>query len=242
VINERMAAANWPGRNAIGLHFREGNEKHPMLEVVGVVSDTREISLYKSPYPMIYVPYWADGTGPAATIVLKTSRPAETIVPEIRRAIWSVDPTIPVPAVATFRASIDRVVAPDRFQMLLVLGFAVSAVVLASLGIYGVPAFAVARRARELAIRLALGAAPSALVRMVVRQGLAPVAVGLVIGLAGAVIVGRLMETLLFETSGVSPWMLLAIAAGIGLVAVVACFIPARRVTRIDAVQAIRSE
>ena len=242
VINERMAAANWPGRNAIGLHFREGNEKHPMLEVVGVVSDTREISLYKSPYPMIYVPYWADRVGPAATIVLKTSRPAETMVPEIRRAIWSVDPTIPVPAVATFRASIDRVVAPDRFQMLLVLGFAVSAVVLASLGIYGVPAFAVARRARELAIRLALGAAPSALVRMVVRQGLAPVAVGLVIGLAGAVIVGRLMETLLFETSGVSLWMLLAIAAGIGLVAVVACFIPARRVTRIDAVQAIRSE
>jgi predicted permease len=242
VINERMAAANWPGRNAIGLHFREGNEKHPMLEVVGVVSDTREVSLYKSPYPMIYVPYWADGVGPAATIVLKTSRPAETMVPEIRRAIGSVDPTIPVPAVATFRASIDRVVAPDRFQMLLVLGFAVSSVVLASLGIYGVPAFAVARRARELAIRLALGAAPSALVRMVVRQGLAPVAVGLVIGLAGAVIVGRLMETLLFETSGVSPWMLLAIAAGIGLVAVVACFIPARRVTRIDAVQAIRSE
>jgi predicted permease len=242
VINERMAAANWPGRNAIGLHFREGNEKHPMLEVVGVVSDTREVSLYKSPYPMVYVPYWADGVGPAATIVLKTSRPAETMVPEIRRAIGSVDPAIPMPAVATFRASIDRVVAPDRFQMLLVLGFAVSSVVLASLGIYGVPAFAVARRARELAIRLALGAAPSALVRMVVRQGLAPVAVGLVIGLAGAVIVGRLMETLLFETSGISPWMLLAIAAGIGLVAVVACFIPARRVTRIDAVQAIRSE
>jgi predicted permease len=242
VINERMAAANWPGRNAIGLHFREGNEKHPMLEVVGVVRDTREVSLYKSPYPMIYVPYWADGIGPAATIVLKTSRPPEALAPEIRRAIWSVDPTIPVPTVATFRTSIDRVVAPDRFQMLLVLGFALSAVVLTSLGVYGVPAFAVARRARELAIRLALGAAPSALVRMVVRQGLAPVAVGLAIGLAGAVIVGRLMETLLFETSGVSPWMLLAIATGIGLVAVVACFIPARRVTRIDAVQAIRSE
>ena len=184
-----------------------------MLEVVGVVSDTREVSLYKSPYPMIYVPYWADGVEPAATIVLKTSRPAETIVPEIRRAIWAVDPTIPVPAVATFRASIDRVVAPDRFQMLLVLGFALSAVVLACLGIYGVPAFAVARRARELAIRLALGAAPSTLVRMVVRQGLAPVAVGLVIGLAGAVLVGRLMASLLFDTPGVNAWMLLSIAA-----------------------------
>ena len=126
--------------------------------------------------------------------------------------------------------------------MLLVLGFALSAVVLASLGIYGVPAFAVARRARELAIRLALGAAPSALVGMVVRQGLAPVAVGLGIGLAGAVVAGRLMEGLLFETAGASLWMLLAIAIGITLVAVVACVIPARRVTRIDPVQTMRSE
>lgn len=242
IVNERMAAANWPERHAIGLRFRQGNEKHPMLEVIGIVSDTREVSLYKSPYPMIYVPYWTDGIGPAATIVLKTSRPADAVVPEVRRAIWSVDPAIPVPAVATFRESIDRIVAPDRFQMLLVLGFALSAVVLATLGIYGVPAFAVARRARELAIRLALGAAPSALVGMVVRQGLVPVAIGLAIGLPGAVIVGRLMESLLFETSGASPWMLLAIAAGIGLVAFVACLIPARRVTRIDAVQAIRSE
>jgi putative ABC transport system permease protein len=242
VVNERMAAANWPGRNAIGLRFREGNERHPMLEVVGVVGDTREVSLYKSPYPMIYVPYWADGSGPATTVVLKTSRPAETIVPEIRRAIWSVDPTIPVPAVATFRASIDRVVAPDRFQMLLVLGFALSAVVLASLGIYGVPAFAVARRARELAIRLALGAAPSALVAMVVRQGLTPVAAGLGIGLGGAVLAGRLMEGLLFETSGAGLWMLLSIAMGITLVAFVACVIPARRVARIDPAQTMRSE
>jgi putative ABC transport system permease protein len=242
VVNERMAAANWPGRHAIGLRFREGNERHPMLAVVGVVGDAREVSLYKSPYPMIYVPYWADGGGPAATLVIKTSRPADAIVPEIRRAIWSVDPTIPAPAVATFAESIDRIVAPDRFQMLLVLGFALSAVVLACLGIYGVPAFAVARRSRELAIRLALGAAPSTLVRMVVRQGLAPVAVGLVIGLAGAVVAGRLMESLLFETAGASPWMLLAIAAGIGSVAVVACIIPARRVMHIDAVQAIRSE
>ena len=242
VINERMAAANWPGRNAIGLHFREGNEKHPMLEVVGVVRDTREVSLYKSPYPMIFVPYWADGIGPAATIVLKTSRPPEAIAPEIRRAIWSVDPTIPVPTVATFRESIDRIVAPDRFQMLLVLGFALSAVVLASLGIYGVPAFAVARRARELAIRLALGASASTLVGMVVRQGLQPVAVGLGIGLAGAVVAGRLMEGLLFETAGASLWMLLSIAIGITLIALVACVIPARRVTRIDPVQTMRSE
>ena len=242
LINERMAETNWPGQPAIGRHFRQGNEKQPMVEVVGVVGDAREVSLYKAPYLMSYVPYWADGAGPGVTLVLKTDLPADVIVADVRRAIWTVDPTIPVPAVTTFRESINRIIAPDRFQMLLILGFALSAVVLASLGIYGVPAFAVARRTQELGIRLALGAAPGSLVRMVVGQGLAPVAVGLGLGLAGALVVGHMMEGLLFDAAEASPWMLLAVAAGITLVAVVACVIPARRVTRIDPVQAIRSE
>ncbi len=242
LVNQRLAAAMWPGQNPIGQQLRQGNEHHPLMEVIGVVGDTRDVSLYKMPYLMAYVPYWTDGADPSASLLIRTDLPADTIAPVLQRAIWDVDPTIPAPAVTTFQESVRRSVAPDRFQLLLVLGFALSAVVLAALGIYGVPAFAVAQRSQELGIRLALGAAPAALVRMVVRQGLLPVAIGLTVGLGGAVIAGRLMQSLLFDATGVDARVLLAVPAGIALIALVACYLPARRAARIDPVQAMRCE
>ena len=240
VVNERLAAALWPGRSPLGQLLRQGNEKHPLMEVVGLVADTRDVSLYKTPYLMAYVPYWTDGAGPSASVLVQTDLDPEAIAPALQRAIWDVDPTIPMPSVTTFQESVRRAVAPDRFQLLLVLGFALSAVVLAALGIYGVPAFAVAQRSQELGIRLALGAAPGALIRMVVRQGLRPVAIGLACGLVGAVVAGRLMQGLLFGASGVDPLVLAAVAVGVSAIAVTACYLPARRVARIDPVRAMK--
>jgi putative ABC transport system permease protein len=125
--------------------------------VIGVVGDTREVNLYKSPYLMAYVPYWSEETPASVAMVLKTDLPVDAVAPVVRRAIHDVDPEIPVPLVQSFSQAIDRAVAPDRFQLMLVSGFAIAAMLLAALGVYGVPAFAVARRSQELGIRLARG-------------------------------------------------------------------------------------
>ena len=128
----------------------------------------------------------------------------DAVAPLVRRAIHDVDPEIPVPLVQSFSQAIDRAVAPDRFQLLLVSGFAIAAMLLAALGVYGVPAFAVVRRSQELGIRLALGAAPRSLVRLVIVQSLTPVLTGILIGFAGAVAASRFLQSVLFEARGVS--------------------------------------
>ena len=159
-----------------------------------------------------------------------------------RRTVWSIDAAVPVPTVTTFAEAVERAVAPDRFQMLLVVAFAASALLLATLGMYGVPAFSVSRRTQELGIRLALGAPSGSLVRMVVREGLAPVAVGLALGLLGALAAGRLIQGLLFDVAPADPWALVGVMVLLAVVASIACYLPARRITRIDPVQALRSE
>lgn len=241
VLNERAAAAIWPGRDPLGLSFHRGGNDSPLCEVVGIVADTREVSLQKGPYLIGYVPYWNSPPW-QATIVLKTGVEPASMAGPLRQAVWDVDAAIPVPTVTTFASAVEQAVAPNRFQMLLVGAFALCALVLASLGIYGVPAFAVARRTQELGIRLALGARPSALVRAVVSEGLVPVLVGLVLGVLGAIAAARLVEGLLFDVSAQEPAAYAAVVAIITGVAIVACYVPARRVARIDPVQALRWE
>jgi putative ABC transport system permease protein len=240
VVNERTAQATWPGQNPIGRLCRQGNEHHLLLQVIGVVGDTREVSLYKSPYLMAYVPYWSEETPASVAMVLTTDLPVEAIAPPVRRAIHDVDPEIPVPVIQTFSQAIDRAVAPDRFQLMLVSGFAIAAMLLAALGVYGVPAFAVARRSRELGIRLALGAAPRSLVRLVIAQSLRPVLAGILVGFTGAVAAGRFLQSLLFEARGIEWGALVAVSVAVAGIALVACYIPARRVVRIDPTDAIR--
>jgi len=240
-LNERAASAIWAGQDPLGLRFHRGGNDTPLCEVVGIVADTREVSLQKGPSLMGYVPYW-NSPPSQATVVLKTRVEPSALAGPLRQAIWEIDPDIAVPTVTTFASTVQRAVAPNRFQMLLVGAFAVCALVLVSLGIYGVPAFAVARRTQELGIRLALGARPQALVRTVVRDGLAPVVAGLTIGLMGALAISRLIKELLFDVSAREPAAYAAVIAILASVALVACYVPARRVTRIDPVQALRWE
>ena len=240
VVNARTADAEWPGQDPVGRLCRQGNDNHPLLEVIGVVGDTREVSLYKSPYLMAYVPYWSEETPASVAMVLKTDLPVDAVAPLVRRAIHDVDPEIPVPLVQSFSQAIDRAVAPDRFQLMLVSGFALAAMLLAALGVYGVPAFAVVRRSQELGIRLALGAAPRSLVRLVIVQSLTPVLAGILIGFAGAVAASRFLQSVLFEARGVEWGALVAVSAAVAGIALVACYIPARRVVGIDPTVAIR--
>jgi putative ABC transport system permease protein len=240
VVNERTAQATWPDQDPLGRLCRQGNDNHPLLEVIGVVGDTREVSLYKSPYLMAYVPYWSEETPASVTMVLKTDLPVDAVTPLVRNAIRDVEPEIPVPLVQSFSQAVDRAVAPDRFQLMLVSGFAIAAMMLAALGVYGVPAFAVSRRSQELGIRLALGAAPRSLVRLVIAQSLAPVLMGIAIGFVGAVAASRFLQSLLFEARGVEWGALVAVSIAVAGIALVACYIPARRVIGIDPTVAIR--
>ncbi len=190
---------------------------------------------------MAYLPYWTI-TPESATVVLRSDVDTGVLADAFRKTVWNIDPAVPVPTVTTLTEAVARAVAPNRFQMLLVGAFAASALLLATLGTYGVPAFSVSRRTQELGIRLALGAPSGSLVRMVVREGLAPVAVGLVLGLLGALAAGRLIQGLLFAVAPADPWAFGGVMVLLVVVASIACYIPARRITRIDPVQSLRWE
>ena len=242
VVNERLAATLWPGEDPIGKRLHQGDVDQPLQEVIGAIADTREVALQRTPVPMGYVPYWGRRVPSTATLVLRTPLDESMLAAPLRQALWRVDAGIPAPQIISLTDAVSQAVAPERFQATMVAVFAAGALLLAAVGIYGVPAYLVARRRQELGIRLALGASPRTLVSMVVRQGLVPVAAGLVLGLAGALAAGRAVSALLFEVSPSDPATLGVVVALLGAVAMVACYIPARRATRIDPVTALRME
>ncbi len=242
IVNDRMAQALWPGEDPIGKRVHQGDEEKPVLEVVGTVADTREVALRRDPVLMGYVPYFGRRVPQSATLVMRTNVDPASLAPAIRATAWKVDGTLPPPEIRSLRQVADDAVSPERFQMLLVGVFAVSALLLAALGIYGVPSYVVARRTQELGLRLALGASPSDLQRLVIGQGLRPVALGLLLGLVGALAVGRFVAGLLFDVTPYDLTTLVSVVAVIGVVAVVACYVPARRATRIEPMSALRFE
>ncbi len=242
VINERTAAAVWPHQNAIGRKFHRGGADSPLCEVIGIVSDTREVGLQRAPVAMSYLPYWSEARTSASLMVVTDPGRIAGMAQTIGRTIADLDPTIPVPTITTFRQAMHESVAPERFQMWLVAAFAGCALVLASMGIYGVPAFAVARRSQELAIRLALGAEPGSLVRAAVVQGLAPVLVGTALGLVGAIVVGRSLQSLLFDITPTDPATLMLVVALFIAIGAAACYLPARRIAAIDPAESLRAE
>jgi ABC-type antimicrobial peptide transport system permease subunit len=191
---------------------------------------------------MGYVPYFGRRVPQSATLVLRTPLDPATLAEPIRQAVWRVDPTLPAPDIRSLRQVAADAVAPERFQMVLIGAFAAGALLLAALGIYGVPAYTVARRTPELGLRLALGARPGDLLSMVIAQGLRPVGVGLLLGLAGSLAIGRFVAGLLFDVTPHDPATLAGVLLLVGAVALVACYVPARRATRIDPMTALRAE
>ncbi len=242
IVNERTATTLWPGDDPIGKRMHVGDEEQPLQDVIGVVADTREVNLQRAPLLMSYVPYWGPHVPSGATLVLRTPQDVAVLAEPLRQAVWRVDPGLPAPDIRSLRQVVAQAVSPERFQMLLVGIFASGALLLAALGIYGVPAYAVSRRTQELGIRMALGAQPADLMRMVIRQGLTPVAIGLALGLAGALAAGRFVAGLLFDVTPYDPPTLGIVLLLVGAVAVIACYVPARRATRIDPMTALRFE
>jgi ABC-type antimicrobial peptide transport system permease subunit len=175
-------------------------------------------------------------------IVVRTSRDPMMLLPAVRREMRALDPTIPVAEAGSLRDIQSKVLTDRRLPMQLMSVFALLALTLAAVGVYGVMAYSVAARTREIGVRVALGARPSRVFSMVVRQGLKAAAIGLALGLAGALALGRVLTTLLYGVTSTDALTLVGVAIVLLLVVVVACLVPARRALRVDPLEALRSE
>jgi putative ABC transport system permease protein len=242
VVSERFAKTAWPGENAIGKLFspNDAGDKHT-AEVVGVVADTPANGLDQQSPLTGYFPYW-DEPRPEASIVLRTSGDPRSVIGAFREAVWKADPDMPISQPVTMDDLVSESVAPRRFQAFLTVLFGASALGLAVFGIYGVVAYGVARRRSELGIRIAIGARAVDIVRLVVRQGMLPVWLGLLIGILAALAFGRVMAGLLYGVSAYDPATIVVAGGVLVCAALLACAGPAMRASRSDPLQAIRYE
>jgi predicted permease len=241
VISSRAARHLWPGENAIGRHVQGIGPRKPALEVVGVVEEVPAGPIDQSWPMMVYEPY-ALISPVGMSFAVRTVRDPAALIRSVRAVLSSIDPEMALPPARTMDQILDASVAARRFEMRLIVAFALIALLLAALGIYGVISFGVARRTPEIGIRVATGARPAQVMSMMLRQGMRPVVFGLAVGLAASSVAGRFLASELYEIRPNDPFPLLAVAAALLLTAFAACWAPARRATRIDPVRALRSE
>ncbi len=242
VLGKRLADQLWPGQSPIGrtaVLWKGQNNFN--AEVVGIVGDMRERGLDAEPTLAVYMP--AAGTGAEQLqLVMHTRVPPEHAVPALRAAVKSVDPNLPVSSARTMDETIDASVATRRFTMMLIATFAATAFLLALAGVYGVIAYAVARRTSEIGVRLALGAQHRRVLGLVVAQGIRPIAVGLALGLGLALWLAQFMESMLFGVTSRDPLTFAGATLVLCATAATACYLPSRRVLRVDPVVALRTE
>ncbi len=228
VISEHVAKSLWPHEDPIGRRLTVGWQKD--AEVVGVVADVRTTSLEQAGSALIYLPTW-DNPQWQASVIVRTAGDPASVATALRSALRRADPSVPVPRIRTMAQVVSSTVSARRFQLVLFSLFAFMALVTASIGIYGVISQSLASRTREIGVRMALGAQPGDVHRLVLREGLTPVALGLVAGIIGALLGGRVIQSLLFEVRPGDPMTIAGVCVVLGLVAVAACAIPARRAT-----------
>jgi len=247
IINEAMAAKYWPGIDPIGRQVGVANPKWPLRTVVGVVADVKHYSLKETPAPEMYVPYTQNEIGiwpPMRTLqaAVRGDAPPEALLSGIHRALRAVDPDLPVAHASTLTRLVEDATAPARFSVLLLAAFGGLALVLATIGMYGVVSYSVVQRTREIGVRLALGARRGQVFAMVVGRGSRLAAVGVGIGLVVALGATRLLRGLLYGVQPTDPLTFAGVAALLIVVAVIACAVPARRATRVDPMIALRGE
>jgi putative ABC transport system permease protein len=242
LVSEKTAKTLWPGKDPVGQQFSRGDPKtEKPFTVVGVVANARTISLTKPDPMIIYVPYWYR-TEPVAGLVVRTHQLPTEMANAIRQTIWSVDRNVPVPTVRAMGSVVADSVTNQRFEMDLLLLFSVSALFLAGLGIYGVITYSVAQRHREIGLRIALGAQRTTIYQLVFRDGLLPVAVGALVGVAIAFGSARVVSSLLFEVSPYDPVLAAGAVCVLLAVGTTACLLPARRAASVEPMQALRTE
>jgi putative ABC transport system permease protein len=243
LVSQEMARKLWPGEDPLGKRLRyHGDEQPPpWMTVVGVVGDVRQYGLDAPATAALYVP---DAQNPqwAATLVVGTTSDPLSLVPAIRREVSGVSKDVAVYEVETMERRLAETILLRRFSMLLLGAFAALALALAAVGIYGVISYAVAQRRHEIGVRMALGATPGDVLRMIVRQGMALALAGVGVGLLASLALTRLLAGLLYGVSATDPATYAAVAALLTGVALLACLVPARRATKFDPLVALRHE
>jgi predicted permease len=247
LVNETMAATFWPGTSPVGRRVRPGFGELPWLTVVGVVKDVKQGGVDKKTGTELY--FHTEQLGRALrfadrnlNVVLRTEAPVDALATNIQRVVAAKDASLPIIDLRDMDEVFSQAIGRPRLLAQLLLGFAVLALVMSAIGTYGVLAYVVTERRREIGIRMALGAARGSVLSMVLRQGLGLTAVGLVAGLAGALAVNRLAAALFFGVEAADPVTYAAVTAFICLVGLVACYAPARRATRVDPIVVLRQE
>src|SRR6185503_7551768 len=242
LVNEAFVRKNLGGANPLGhkLTIYMKDENVP-TEIIGVVGDHKHLGLDTSVEPVAYWPH-PELVYPGMTIVLRTKGDAKAVAPATREVIRTLDPQQPIGEISTMESLLSTSVARSRFSASLLAVFSVVALVMAAVGIYGVMSYSVLQRTHEIGVRMALGAQRFDVLKLVVTKGIVLALIGVAVGLAASFAVTRLLSTLLFEVTTTDAVTFAAVSVGLFVVTLLACYLPARRATRVDPLKALRYE
>jgi len=244
VVNETMARSYFPNENAVGKRIQTGDydPAGDWLTIVGVVDDVKYSGLQEEPQPTLYTPFLQYLWWRGIYLAVRTDGDPLSLAGAIREAVWAIDRDLPVSQIKTMDQVMSESVAEPRTYTLLLGLFGAVAMILAAIGIYGVIAYAVTQRTREIGVRMALGAQTRDVLKMIVKEGMTLALVGVAIGLGASFALTRVMASLLFGVSATDPLTFSVIALVLGSVALLACYFPARRATKVDPMVALRYE
>lgn len=243
LVNEAFARRYCQGAPAIGRRIAWGvGDVKPDIEIIGVIGNVHSSDLRQAATPAVYMPYMQEQTLGRMTFYVRSASDEKAIASHLRQVVKSLDPDLPVYQLRPLQARIDEVTNGDRALALLCTAFGVLAVLLTAIGIYGVIAWTVARRTNEIAVRVALGALPTRVLRLVLREAFSVALAGLAIGIGLALLAARIIESKLFGVAARDPLILTAAVLCTGAMSILAAFLPAWRATRIDPARALRSE
>ncbi len=241
LVNETFAKRFLPGQQPIGQRLYLGGDDKEAREIIGVVADVQDDDLDGTVDPTSYLPYSQNANRTMNLIIRGTSDPTR-LVSAVRSEVRALDPALPVSNVKTVSQMIDERISPKRLMTYILAVFALSALLLASVGIYGVMSYAVTQRTQEIGIRMALGARATDVLKLVLRNGMSLALIGVAIGLAGAFALTRLLASLLFQVTPTDTVTFAGVALSLIVVALLACYVPARRATKVDPLVALRYE
>ena len=245
MISESAARQYFPNEDPIGktikLGWGKGGPARAGGQIVGIIGDVKNDALEEVSSPVVYLPL-SQWPVSQMTVVLRTSVPPTGLTDTVRSAVYAVDPNLPLSNIRTLDQIVAKSISQPRFYMTLLGIFAAVALVLAAIGIFGVLSYAVAQRTREIGIRMALGAREGSVVRMVVRQAMTLVLTGVLVGTVAALFLSRTMTKMLFSVQPTDPVTFGSVALVLVGVALLACYVPARRATRVDPMAALRAE